>query len=874
MAVEPSEMPTAGVRPDVESRGEAPAWAGLLFGLALLATLVGIDVALDDESANIVSAYVAAPFITAFVAGPWITAIVGCAALGLAAVSPEWNMNEVGDAEWIVRVLVIVVGSAFAVASAWVRKRGQARAERLYILDELGAVADGSLPLAETLRRVTEVIIPAVGDIGMVDAVHDGRATRIATRASGHPDAESIEERMRRRPSSAPNWLVDVQRPWRRVPRWLPKMGDEDLRRLSHGQEDLEFLRSLDVRSSISVPITARDRNLGVLTLVTAWSGRRYDLDDVRLAQILAGRIGLALDNAGLFSDLESVERRMDTVMSIVDEAVVIHGSDGELVFANPAAARSLGFESSEQAVGTPTARIRERFLIRDEGGREVGAEALAGRRALSAAATEPQTLRVTERATGRERWMRTKARPILGTAGETLYSVTVIEDVTDVKRAELAQRLLARTGELVSHSDDYRGTLGEVPALLVPGFSDGCSVNLVRHDGLVEQVSLAHPDPDRAEQARQLREREPIHIHDQSGLARVLRTGEPVLVRSEDELAAGLANEPERLRLFLEAGVASTIIVPMPAAGRIVGALTFVNERESRRFDGDDLELAIELARRVALALENARLAEERVRVADALQRELLPPSLPSIPGWDLATMYEPAGEVNEVGGDFYEVFRVADGWAVLLGDVSGRGAAAASLTAEARHTIRTAGTLDGNPSTGLHVLDANLRNRDDAALCSVAVAVLPDPGVADPVIELYLAGHPHPLLLRDGGAEPVGDPGPLLGVVENADWKGLPIPIAPGDQIVLYTDGVIEAKGRTLERFGTERLRRGIAGSANPHAVVEHVRRELDLFGAGDRQDDAALVALRFTGYRPFESAPLEPGAARTASSTSAAS
>ena len=121
-------------------------------------------------------------------------------------------------------------------------------------------------------------------------------------------------------------------------------MNDEDLKRMAQSPDDLEFLRSLGVRSSIVVPIVARDRNLGALTLISAWSNRVYRADDVQFAEILASRIGLALDNAGLFSDLESFERRMDTVMSILDEAVVIHGPDGELVFANPAAARSLGF--------------------------------------------------------------------------------------------------------------------------------------------------------------------------------------------------------------------------------------------------------------------------------------------------------------------------------------------------------------------------------------------------------------------------------------------------------------------------------------------------------------------------------------------------
>ena len=138
---------------------------------------------------------------------------------------------------------------------------------------------------------------------------------------------------------------------------------------MAHSPDDLEFLRSLKLRSSVVVPIRARDRNLGALTLLTAWSGRRYGAEDVRFAQILASRIGLALDNAGLFSDLESIERRMDTVMSILDEAIVIHGADGELVFANPAAARMLGYDTVEEAVAAPTAEIRERYEIRDEQG-------------------------------------------------------------------------------------------------------------------------------------------------------------------------------------------------------------------------------------------------------------------------------------------------------------------------------------------------------------------------------------------------------------------------------------------------------------------------------------------------------------------------
>ena len=173
-------------------------------------------------------------------------------------------------------------------------------------------------------------------------------------------------------------------------------------------------------------------------------------------------------------------------------------------------------------------------------------------------------------------------------------------------------------------------------------------------------------------------------------------------------------------------------IFAPMSVGGPILGVLVFVNHHGSRQFDEADLAIAVEAARRAAIAIENSRLAAERARVAEALQRELLPPNLPPMPGWEVATMYEPAGEVNEVGGDFYEVFRVAGGWALVLGDVAGRGAAAAALTAEARHTIRTAGALAANPVAGLEVLNRNLRLRDDVALCSVAMLFLPDEDVA----------------------------------------------------------------------------------------------------------------------------------------------
>ncbi len=840
---------------------------GLAVGLFTLAVCIGFDVAFIDESATFVGTYVVAPLVAAFIAGPAVVVVVGALAIAAAAASPAWDMTS-GNGEQLARIGVIFFGTAVAVVGAWVRSYTAGRSERLELLDSVGAVADGSLPLAETLRRVTDVIVPAVGDLCMVDAVHDGRVSRIAVRAHGRAGCDEIEARVRRRTPSIPPWLVNVERSWRQIPRWIPRYTDEELKRMAQSAGDLEFLRSLDVRSSIAVPIRARDRNLGALTLVTAWSGRRYSAEDVRFAEILASRIGLALDNAGLFSDLESVERRMDTVMSMLDEAVVIHGASGELVFANPAAARMLGYETSEQAVSTPTAKIRERFAIRDETGREVPAESLVGHRVLGGEAGAAQVLRVTERATGRERWTRTKARAIEGHNGEVLYSVTAIEDVTEVKRAEFTSRLLARTGELLSHSADYRRTLEGIPPLMVPEFADWCAIELPRAEGKFERVAMAHREPEKLHVARELRQRYPLRIYAGARIGEVISSGEARLIEVTEDWLREAAADDEHLRILRRLEIGSLVIAPMIAGGVQVGALTFVNHLDARRFDTDDLAIAREVARRAALAIENARIADERARVADALQRELLPPTLPRMRGWELATMYEPAGEINEVGGDFYEVFAVPGGWAVVLGDVSGRGAAAAALTAEARHTIRTAGALSADPRAGLHLLDENLRGRDDAALCSVAMLVLPETEAPEAEVYLYLAGHPHPLIIHGGSVEEVGEPGPLLGVSENPTWEPVPVQVEPGDQLVLFTDGVIEARRGGGERFGAERLRTGVAGSDSPERTVARVRAELLAFGAAGRDDDAAVVAIRRlsarTARRPG-SAAAEPAAAR---------
>jgi len=800
---------------------------GAFVALVTTALLLGLDVVTGKE-AVLAGAFIVVPFLAALWAGVVVTAAVGLLAVAAGVTSSDWA--GLSGPDYRARIALLVIGGLFAMATAWARERVRAGSRRLELLNEVGEIADGSLPLAETLKKLVDVIVPVFADFCLVDAIHEQRVMRSAVRVAGREDARELERYLRDRPPSVPEWMIRPEAPFPRHPRFIPRFTDEDIRRLAHDEDDREFLRSLDVRSSITVSLIARDRVLGALTTNVAWSGRRYTLEDVRFAQTLAGRVALVLDNAGLFSDLESVERRMDNVMSILDEAVVIHDSQGELVYANPAAAEMMGFATSEEAVSAPSSEIRGRFEVRTDDGQVIQPEQLVDRRALAGDPVEPLVLRTTSRVDGTERWVITRAKPILGPDGKALYSVTAIEDVTEVKRAEFAQRLLARVGELLASSTDYQRMLHGLASLMAPEFADWCSVNVPRPDGYIEQVAVAQADGARADALDQLRASHPVHTGDEHPVANSLRTGEPAV---------------------LESG--SRIVVPMSAGGRSVGALDFGNHAGARRFHREDVRLASEIGRRAGIAVDNARLAEERAEVARVLQEGLMPHALPHMPGWETAAVYQPAGEVNAVGGDFYDAFETERGWMVLVGDVMGRGAAAASLTALARHTIRTAGTLTGDPCRALELLNEALRARGDTALCTAAILILPRTE-NDPIpVKIVVAGHPLPLLLRGGEIIEAGRPGPLLGAFAASDWEPATIELRADDQLVLYTDGVIEARGES-ERFGEARLRAELAGADRPLAAIGRVTAALESFLGDEPDDDVALVAIRRTGTPRF--------------------
>jgi serine phosphatase RsbU (regulator of sigma subunit) len=194
-------------------------------------------------------------------------------------------------------------------------------------------------------------------------------------------------------------------------------------------------------------------------------------------------------------------------------------------------------------------------------------------------------------------------------------------------------------------------------------------------------------------------------------------------------------------------------------------------------------------------------------------------------------------------VGGDFYDVFPTGAGWMAVMGDVVGRGPAAAALTAMARYTLRTAGSLVGTPTMGLARLNHNLRERGDMALCTAAIVQLREGGTE---ASLVCAGHPLPYMIRDGKVRAVGRTGPLLGAFEQGHWLSASLDIEPGDVLVMYTDGVLDARGPD-DRFGEERLEATLAGVTSADEAVERIRAALLEFAGPEQDDDTAVLAMQ---------------------------
>lgn len=419
------------------------------------------------------------------------------------------------------------------------------------------------------------------------------------------------------------------------------------------------------------------------------------------------------------------------------------------------------------------------------------------------------------------------------------------------LERARLSELERARRGRvsfLAEASDLLAGTLDQekiialAAQLVVPRLAAWCAVLRGDDAGVPRPAYAWHADESRLDAlARLLDAVPPPPPPGRGGRSWSLALDDP----------AGLP--PDAAQLTSDAAWC----FPLAARGRSLGVLV-IGRARGGSLPREVAELAEDLARRTALAVDNAQLYERQQETSRALQRSLLPPEVPQIPGLDLAVAHQVAGEGNEVGGDFYDVFPAGEGrWRFAIGDVCGTGPAAAAVTGLARHALRIlAGEgygiaavvgrlnrllLEGGAGTFLTLVHGEI---DTAA---------GQPGVR---LSLVCAGHPLPLLLRAAGGDapaapprPAAEPQPLLGVIDQLTFGAQNVALSPGDLVLCVTDGVTERReeGRLLDDDdGLAGLLAGCAG-LSAGAVAARIQRAVSEFGSGPAADDMALLVLR---------------------------
>ena len=432
--------------------------------------------------------------------------------------------------------------------------------------------------------------------------------------------------------------------------------------------------------------------------------------------------------------------------------------------------------------------------------------------------------------ADGSVHWIEGRGRALTDDAGRVLGTVGVAVDVTARKRTEQALRAQEETtrslhelGLAFASELDLdllveavtEAAVGATGAAYGAFFSNALDPHGVRFVLHAEAGAERFPLPD-----------------DSEIFTRTF-AGAPV-VRVEDLAGPGV-------RSYLAGSVSSR-------SGEVIGGL-FLGHPDPGVFTDAHEALLVGIAGQAAVAIDNARLFAQQSEVAHTLQRSLLPPVLPEIGGVSLAARYHPAGAGLEVGGDFYDVFPVEDEWAVMIGDVSGTGAGAAALTAVVRHTARAVARHVRRPSAVIKAVnDAILALEGSEQFCTLAYghlrAIAHGGGVE---LEIVSAGHPPGLVRRAGGTvDELQARGSILGQLREVEAVSMVVTLSPGDTLVLYTDGVTEARSEDGSFFGDRRLAEVLATTAGADAATTAAAIEAAVieFGGGKAGDDIALL------------------------------
>ncbi|WNV75603.1 SpoIIE family protein phosphatase [Geodermatophilus sp. DSM 44513] len=421
----------------------------------------------------------------------------------------------------------------------------------------------------------------------------------------------------------------------------------------------------------------------------------------------------------------------------------------------------------------------------------------------------------------------------------------------SDAERMQGRLALMAEATSTLIATLDLSDVLDRLARLCVPLLADWVFISLVDDAGTVRETASRHRDGLEEELHLLATEYVP-HLPPHSPTRRSMATSRPVLAQlTAGDLDALLTSDAAR-RAVDVLGTGSLVAVPMVARRRTRGAILLVRADPGRPFDQEEVDLAEDLARRAALAMDNVRLYQQEHVVADTLQRSLLP-ELPDIPGVESSAHYVSASTASDVGGDFYDLLHLPDGSiGVVIGDVVGHDVVAAAAMGHLRGLIRACAWEAADPDPGIVLarVDRLVQGLRVAAMATLVYArAVPPAGDGDPWrLHVASAGHP-PVLLRapDGGVRVLDEvAGLLVGVDGGAERPSTTLEVPPGTTLLAYTDGLIERPGTDLDEGIAELVDRLAAtrAGAGPRELCDAA-----VAGSIDGRDDVALLAVRFS-------------------------
>jgi serine phosphatase RsbU (regulator of sigma subunit)/PAS domain-containing protein len=387
--------------------------------------------------------------------------------------------------------------------------------------------------------------------------------------------------------------------------------------------------------------------------------------------------------------------------------------------------------------------------------------------------------------------------------------------------------------------------TLQRCARLLAGGIASWVIVDVERAGLLRRQYVIGPHDEPAQDLARRVRALDP---QPGSAPAQVHAGGTSILVAHADDLGI-LGATPDETPLLMLLGTTSLLSVPITDGVTGYGALTLARAPGEGRFEIADLALAEQFGRHLGVAIRVDRMFRHRSAVADALQESLLPATLPDVQGIDLYAAYLPAGEGLEVSGDFYDVFRVTGGWAIVVGDVCGKGQEAAAMTAASRHAIRTLAHWNPDPADVLaKANEVMLAGGYEDRFVTAKLAYLRWEGDLLRVV-LASAGHPGPALVRpDGRVDVLGGGGLPLGLFPDAEPHVDTLELGEGDLLFFYSDGVTEARSPEMAYF-EDSLADELAGLAGRSAAetARAVQSRVTGFAEDELRDDLTILVAK---------------------------